>query len=165
MSGDPREFEQFYRDCFASLLRDVLFMGGHRQEAEDALSAAMLSTWENWDRIENPHAYARKAALNHLIKARQRGQWRIRARMIARGAITFGAVPVPGTVIWEQQQWVTELLASLPPAQRQVLACAIDAITPQETALLLGKTPGAVRQCLRAARERLKKDLAENDGA
>jgi DNA-directed RNA polymerase specialized sigma24 family protein len=55
------------------------------------------------------------------------------------------------------------LLKSLPPAQREVLACMVDTFTRQEIAQLLGKTEVAVRQNLCAARKRLARCLAEID--
>lgn len=164
MTGEPAGFEQFFRRSYRPLLRDLLSVGGHREEAEDALSAAMVSALKNWPRIESPYAYVRTAALRHLVKGRQRGQWRIENRLVAWGAVGRAATPVPGQVIWEQQEWVKEVLESLAPAQREVLACVVDTLTPQEIAQLLGKNPDAVRQCLRAARERLKRELAETDG-
>ena len=58
-----------------------------------------------------------------------------------------------------------QLLESLPPAQREVLACMIDMLTPQEIAQLLGKTEAAVRQNLCAARKSLLRYLAEAPAA
>jgi DNA-directed RNA polymerase specialized sigma24 family protein len=64
-------------------------------------------------------------------------------------------------MVWEQQEWVTMLLKSLPCAQREVLACAFDSFTPREIARLLGRTDAAVRQNLYAARKRLASYLAD----
>ena len=58
---------------------------------------------------------------------------------------------------------MTQVLKSLPPAQREVLACMIDEFTRQEIARLLGKTEAAVRQNLHAARMRLATWLAEGN--
>ncbi len=58
-----------------------------------------------------------------------------------------------------------ELLEQLPPAQREVMACIVDDLRPAEIAELLGKNPAAVRQNLSAARRRLRKYLAETNGA
>jgi DNA-directed RNA polymerase specialized sigma24 family protein len=49
-----------------------------------------------------------------------------------------------------------QLLNALPPAQREVMAFIIDEFEPVEIAALFGKTPAAVRQNLRAARQKLK---------
>jgi len=154
-------FEDFFRDAYQSLVRDVIFAGGHPDEAEDCVSAAMLEVLKRWEEIENPRAYARRAAVNHMIKNRQRGLQRITERLIERGDVPPESDLDPGLLVWEQQEWVTLLLKSLSPAQRQVLACIVDTFTPQEIAQLLGKTEEAVRQNLCAARKRLSRRLDE----
>jgi RNA polymerase sigma factor (sigma-70 family) len=152
-------FGDFFRDAYRPLVRDVIVAGGDPDEAEDAVSAAMVEVLIRWDRIENPRAYARRAAVNHMIKNRQRGLQRIKERLIERGDVPREGDLDPGLLVWEQQEWVTLLLKSLSPAQRQVLACIVDAFTPQEVADLLGKTEEAVRQNLHAARKRLARRL------
>lgn len=165
MSGDRAAVERFYRDSYPILVADLLWLGVHRGEVDDAISAGVLAALNHWDTIESPRAYVRAAAFNHVVRDRQRGQWRIVARLVERGMVRFGAGPETEQVIWEQEEWVKEVLASLPPAQREVMACVVDALRPHEIAELLGKNPAAVRQNLRAARERLKQYLAEtNDG-
>jgi RNA polymerase sigma factor (sigma-70 family) len=159
---DLAAFEQFFRGSYRSLLRELIYLGGHPEEAEDALAAGMEAALKNWPRIESPRAYVRRAAFNHLIKGRQRGQRRIEDRMQERR--TVDADPAPGQVLWEQQEWVKELLEQLTPAQREVVACVFDALTPQEIGQLLGKSPEAVRQSLRAARKRLRNYLDGMDG-
>jgi RNA polymerase sigma factor (sigma-70 family) len=152
-------FGDFFRDAYQPLVRDVIFAGATPDEAEDAVSAAMVEVLRRWDAITNPRAYARRAAINNMIKNRQRGLRRI----VERGDVPPEGELDPGLLVWEQQEWVTLLLKSLAPAQRQVLACMVDMFTPQEIARLLGKTEAAVRQSLRAARQRLAACLGEPD--
>jgi RNA polymerase sigma factor (sigma-70 family) len=148
-------FGEFFRDAYQPLVRDVIFAGGQPHEAEDAVSAAMVEVLQRWDAIQNPRAYARRTAINNMIKSRQRGLQRISERLIQRGEVPPEGDEDPGLLVWEQQEWVTLLLKSLPVAQRQVLACMVDMFTAQEIAQLLGKTEAAVRQNLCAARKRL----------
>ena len=155
----PEGFCDFFRASYRPLVRDVIFAGGHHDEAEDAVSAAMIEVLERWDTIENPQAYARRSAINYAIKNRQRGLLRITERLVERGDVPLEGDLDPGLLVWEQQEWVTLLLKSLPPAERQVLACVVDAFRPQEIALLLGKTEVAVRQNLHTARKRLARRL------
>lgn len=56
-----------------------------------------------------------------------------------------------------------QILSSLPPAQREVLALVVDGFTPVEIARMLGGTAVAVRQNLRAARVKLTMTLLEQD--
>ena len=156
-------FEEFFRDAYRPLVRDVIFAGGKPHEAEDAASSAMVEVFRRWNEIENPRAYARRAAISNLIKDKQRGLQRIRDRLIERGDVPLEHDLDPGLVVWEQQEWVTLLLKSLPPAQQEVLACMVDMLSRQEIAQLLGKTEAAVRQNLCAVRKRLASCLAETD--
>jgi RNA polymerase sigma factor (sigma-70 family) len=158
-------FEDFFRIAYQPLLRDVIFAGGKPHEAEDAVSAAMAEALQRWDTIQNPRAYARRAAISNLIKNKQRGLERIKERLVRRGDVPPEQALDPGLVVWEQQEWVTLLLKSLPTAQREVMACMVDMFTQKEIAQLLGKTEAAVRQNLYEARKKLASYLAETDGA
>ena len=153
-------FEELFRDAYPALLRDAIFAGGNAHEAEDAVSAALEEVLRRWDQIDNPRAYARRATISILIKNKERGQQRIRDRIIQRGDYPAGQDTDPGLTVWEEQEWVLQLLASLPPAQREVLACMVDMFPRNEIAQLLGKTDAAVRQNLCAARKSLLSYLA-----
>ena len=45
--GDIRAFSQLYARIYRELYRFALYMTGHTQDAEDAVSEAVLSAWEN----------------------------------------------------------------------------------------------------------------------
>ena len=156
-------FEEFFRDAYRPLVRDVIFAGWNPDEAEDAVSAAMIEVLQRWDSIGNPRAYARRAAISNLLKDKERGLKRVRERLIQRGDVSPEHDLDPDLLVWEQREWVRLLLKSLPPAQREVLACMASMFTQQETAERLGKTEAAVRQNLHAARKRLTKYLAQID--
>jgi RNA polymerase sigma-70 factor (ECF subfamily) len=66
--------------------------------------------------------------------------------------------------LWEDGQWVIQLLESLPPKQAEVMVLVVDGLAPVDIAGLLGRTPEAVRQNLMEARKRLKRAL-ELEGA
>ena len=87
-------FCEFFRDAYQPLVRDVIFAGGNPDEAEDAVSAAMVAVLQRWDAIGNPRAYARRTAINNMIKSRQRGLQRISARLIQRGDVPTPARPI-----------------------------------------------------------------------
>jgi RNA polymerase sigma factor (sigma-70 family) len=161
----PTGFEEFYRGCYRLLVRDIIFAGGKPEEAEDAASTAMMEVLQRWETIHNPLGYARRAAISNLINQKQRGLQRIQERLIQRGEVSPEHDLDSGLTIWEQREWVTLLLKSLPPAQREVLACMVDMLPPREIAQRLGKTETAVRQNLYAARKRLTHRLAEIDVA
>jgi DNA-directed RNA polymerase specialized sigma24 family protein len=115
----PEGFCDFFRTSYRPLVRDVIFAGGHQDEAEDAVSAAMIEVLERWDTIEYPQAYARRAAINYAIKNRQRGLLRITERLVERGDVPLEGDLDPGLLVWEQQEWVTLLLKSRQPPRHQ----------------------------------------------
>ncbi len=57
----PKNFEEFYRADYRSLMRDVIFAGGKPHEAEDVISTAMIEVLQRWESIKNPRAYAAAA--------------------------------------------------------------------------------------------------------
>lgn len=158
------EFTAFFRASYRRLLRTALYAGAGEQEAEDAISAAMEDILCRWSEVEYPYPYARRAMLNHFYKARTRGLDRIRQRQVERGDTPRDGVDTALTV-WEDREWVDQLLTSLPPAQRQVMDGVLADLTTAEIGELLGKTPAAVRQNLAAARERLRAALLREHAA
>lgn len=69
----------------------------------------------------------------------------------------------PELTVWEDTEWVEHLLGKLPPAQREATDGIVAGWRQSEIALLLGKTPAAVRKNLQLARERLQAEL-EREG-
>jgi RNA polymerase sigma factor (sigma-70 family) len=154
-------FEEFFRASYKPLVAAMIVAGGDLDEAQDAVSSAMTETLQRWDSIENPRAYAYRAAVSSLIKQKKRGPVRLRERLIERGDVLSEQSTDPDLTVWEQADWVMTLLNSLPQAQREVFACTVDMLSAREIAQLLGKTEAAVRQNLCAARRRLTSYLAE----
>ncbi len=152
----------FFRGSYRKVLATVIAAGATLQEAEDAVSDAMQAVLQAWGRIESPLAYARRAALRRFYKVR------IRSR--THEQVSLDLLPDdngstdPTLTVWEDGQYVTQLLESLPHAQREAMALAVDEFSPIEISLLLGTSDDAVRQRLHVARKRLK-PLTDIDGA
>jgi RNA polymerase sigma factor (sigma-70 family) len=157
------EAEAFFRDQYPRLLKGIIVLAaGDVDLATEAMGEAMAVACERWDSIENPPAYLYKVAANWLIKQKRKAR---RTIPMPSGEIGEKLNHATAQPIWEQWPWVMELLEQLPPAQREVMACIVDGLRPAEIAELLGKDPAAVRQNLSAARRRLRKYLAETNGA
>jgi RNA polymerase sigma-70 factor (ECF subfamily) len=154
----PAGFEEFWRAAYRRLLAAVMYAGAAEDVAHDAVAAAMEEVLRRWDSIDDPFAYAQRAVVTHFIKD-EMGPRRVAGRVIARGAVA-GEYEDSRLTLWEDGQWVGQLLASLPAAQRDVMALIVDEFGPAEVARLLGKNPAAVRQNLRAARRRLQLALS-----
>jgi RNA polymerase sigma-70 factor (ECF subfamily) len=145
-------------------VQTVIYAGATETEADEAAAAAMEEVLRRWDQVSSPRAYARKAAVSHFLKEKERGNDRIRHRLVGLAEARQDGALDSGLAVWEDGQWVEQLLSSLPAAQREVMAFIVDGFGPSEVAALLGKTPEAVRQNLKAARSRLTFMLLDQDG-
>ena len=131
-------------------------MGASVAEAEDSAQRAMEDVLHRWNEISSPAAYAHKAANNYFIKDRSRSRHGLR-RIVALGPPAESDDSAERALTrWEDREWVEDILSSLPPAQREVVALVTDGWGLQEITERLGKTPETVRQNLHNARQRLK---------
>jgi RNA polymerase sigma factor (sigma-70 family) len=162
-AGVPPGFDEFFRSAYHAFLGTAIFVGARGQKAEDAVAAAMEEVWRRWGEVDEPLAYGRRATVSNFLKEKERGLARVRRRMAERREVMQETAGIDALSVWEDRQWVTQLLQALPLAQREVMACIVDGFKPAEIAILLGKTPEAVRQNLHAARERLRLTLLDQD--
>ena len=158
----PAGFIAFFRAEYRKLMVTAMSVGATRAEADEAAAAAMEEVLRRWDQIDTPLAYGKRAALSNFFKEKERGLDRIRQRLQQGCEARRDGAAGAGLSVWEDKQWVIQILGSLPPAQREVLALVVDGLTPAEIALHLGKTAAAVRQNLCAARARLALDLLDH---
>lgn len=163
-SAPPYGFAGFFRSAYRQVVQTVIYAGATETEADEAAAAAMEEVLRRWDQIRLPRAYARKAAVSHFLKEKERGNNRIRHRLAGLAEARRDGALDPGLTVWEDSQWVEQLLNSLPAAQREVMEFIVAGFAPSEVAVLLGKTPEAVRQNLKAARSRLTFMLLHQDG-
>lgn len=156
-ADDSEAFTAWFRDNFVKLTADLMRIGAGYEEGQDAAASAAEDLYHRWKTVRHPYAYARTTALRSVLKTRERGRRQL--DLMLRAGVGTAACKDPGLTTWEDTEWVTSLLRSLPPAQREVIACIVDQFTPLETAHLLGRTPEAVRRALADARIRLRADL------
>jgi RNA polymerase sigma factor (sigma-70 family) len=152
-------FSAFYRGSSRKVLVTLYAAGATRPEAEDAVADGMAAVLKAWGRIEEPLAYARTAALHSFFDARKRGR---RNEPFDPEMHDDGRID-PRLTVWEDKQWVKQLLDSLPPAQREAMALVVDLYTPTEIAHVLGARPDAIRKRLQVARKQLVEQLADDD--
>jgi len=162
-AAPPGACQEFFRGAYRKLLTVAMYVGATEGEAEDAVASAMEDVFRRWSEIANPLAYARKATVSNFLKDKGR-QDRLIRRVIERREAPGGDQD-SGLTVWEDREWVTQLLNALSPAQREVMVLVVDEFRPAEVAQLLGTTPAAVRQNLYAARRRLIQSLTEQGSA
>lgn len=126
-----------------------MVQGATPETAADIVQDTMLQAYRKWDQIEHPLAWARKVA------SREYGR---RIAAVDEVASTDGR-PLfrldSDTEMWEQRYDIMQLLAALPPRQRQVMAWKLEGCKPSEIAEVLGMEPAAVRASLMKARRQL----------
>jgi RNA polymerase sigma factor (sigma-70 family) len=158
--SELEEQAQFFRRNYKILCKAARVVGATGDQAEEAVSDAMKEVLRRWPELDDPLSYARRAVFTNFIKQKKRDGDRV-LRTIAGGYVTPDGANDAGLLIWEDRQWVHQMLASLPPAQREVMACVVDGLEPHEIGELLGKTAVTVRKNLQLAREKLKRRLEE----
>lgn len=153
-------FAEFYRARYVEALRVVMYAGASEEQGREAVQQTMLEVFQNWERIDKHWPWTRTAVVNTFIKAKQRDIQRVHLTACAGHATPAG--DDPAMTVWEDTQWVENLLDTLPPAQREVMVYIVGGWRPAEVALLLGKAPATVRKNLQLARDRLKSELQRN---
>jgi RNA polymerase sigma factor (sigma-70 family) len=152
-------FEDFFRPAYRELIKTAMYAGATKHEADEAAAAAMQEVLRRWSELDDPLAYARRAVVSNFIKERTRNLDRVRRRQVEQSAGTAEYRTDPNLTIWEDQEWVLQMLQSLPPGQHAVMKYIVDGFTPTEISTLLGRSPEAIRQSLHDARLRLQAAL------
>lgn len=113
----PEEFDRFYRDCVARLVRQLYALLGDAADAQDVVQEAFVRAWARRRRlteVDDPEAWVRTVAwrlgISRLRRLRTARAWRERQRL-PEGA----APPSPDHVA------LVEALRRLPAAQRRAL--------------------------------------------
>lgn len=160
----PEGFEEFFTHSFRELVATAMIAGAHLPEAEDAASKTLTEMLARWPVPGYPLAYARRAVVNNFIKHKTRGDRRVAQRLIDRGHVPHreGAED-DGLTAWEDDQWVSDVIGVLPPAQRAVMKCIAEGLHRDEIAEELGMSRETIRRHLCDARARLA-ELLNPDG-
>jgi RNA polymerase sigma-70 factor (ECF subfamily) len=174
--GDDRAFEQLIGPLIPSLRGYLRGIG--RDETEDLLDDVLLAVFTNLARFRGGEeslrswvfAIAHNRAVDHHRRRRRR------AEIDGELAVAAAARPELRTVASAEQfaldhvaeAEMLEVLAALPPAQRQVLLLRTVAdLSVEQTAAVMGRSNGAVKLLQHRAVTSLRRRLApvEHDGA
>lgn len=160
---DPRaDLETFLNDHYRYFLSAPMAVGATVDDAYEAVQAAVADMLEKgtWSRlIRNPKAWVRKAVRHAYYDQQEK---RRRNREIENLPPPCGSCLDDSPNVWEDWQWVAQMLSTLPPAQREVFELVLAELDTGEIADLPGKTPAAIRQNLAHARKRLRANLGED---
>lgn len=161
---DPRaDFWAFWKHHYRYYLTVLMAIGATMEDAHDTIGDVIVDMLKKntWGRLTtNPKAWVRKAVLHTYYNQQKRQQ---RKREIE------GHLPAASESyaddrlnVWEDRQWVQQMLSTLPPTQRTIMELTIAESEAREIAGLLGKTPGTIRQNLAHARKRLRANLGKD---
>jgi RNA polymerase sigma-70 factor (ECF subfamily) len=154
--------EAFLNDHYRYFLMAPIALGATVDDAYEAVQAAVADMLEKdtWSRLtRNPKAWVRKA-VRHAYYDQQKK--RRRHREVENLPPPSGSYLDGSPNVWEDWQWVAQMLSTLPPAQREVFELVLAELDAKEIVDLLGKTPATIRQNLAHARRRLKANLGED---
>lgn len=160
---DPRAgLEAFLNDHYRSFLMAAMAVGATVDDAYEAVQAAVADMLkrDTWSRLtRNPEAWVRKAVRHAYYDQHEK---RRRNREIESVPPLSGSCLDGSPNVWEDWQWVGQMLSTLPPGQREVFELVLSELDTKEIADLLGKTPATIRQNLAHARRRLKANLGQD---
>lgn len=161
--GDPQaDFEKFWSDHYQEFVWVLMSAHATLEDARDAVQGVIVRMLDKgaWPRLTNPRAWVREAVL-HAYLDQRRGRQR-EGRTSQRLSRVVECVADDGLNVWEDRQWVEQMLRTLPPTQRRVMEMLLDDLSISEIAELLGKTRDTVRQNLAHARKRLRANLGQD---
>lgn len=161
-SGPRADFEAFWSNHYREFLMALMAIDATLEDAHDAIHDVIVDMLKRstWNRLTiNPRAWVR-IAVRHAYYDQQK----LRRKETPEGdmPLALERYAVEGPNVWEDWQWVDQMLSTLPPAQRAVVELILCDMSSAEIADLLGKTPGTVRQHLAHARKRLRANLGKD---
>lgn len=173
-AGDARAMEQLLVRAQESAYRFSVMVCGHASDTEDVMQDALLSTYRHARAIREPEAFrtwlyrtVRNACL--MNRRRRAGEPAHLLSLDAPSNRPDGRPLDAPTDAPSQEQdvdagrrrdWVREAIATLPPAQREVLVLRdLEGLSTREVARVVGVTEDNVKTRLHRARVALRAAL------
>jgi RNA polymerase sigma-70 factor (sigma-E family) len=157
-------FDTFVEARSAALLRTAYLFTGDWQHAEDLLQTALLRAMRRWAQARlAPEAYVRRVLIN-LSQDRVRSLVRRPREEPSAPEMDALRGGDPGFDEVIERRVVVAALAQLPVRQRQVVVLRFfEDLSIEQTAELLGCSPGTVKSYTSRALSRLRELLVEDD--
>ena len=159
MSGEQREFSEFFQASWDPCLRAVLAGTGDRQQAEELAAEAFARAWASWRKVSRhpaPRAWVVRTALNA-----GKSRWRRHRRELPLGDHDAAAPPAGGGGV---DAALLAALRRLPERQREVIALRVFLdLDIETTARQLRIAPGTVRAHLARAVAALRRELTPTE--
>ena len=162
----PDELTNLIAEAYPRLVRALTLSCGDRQVAEDATQEALVRAWERLERGEEIRSlvgWVAVVAMNETRTVFRRSA--VERRAVARLEAQLATAPSPAAPDRATDAVPVRLaILSLPPRQREVVVLhhLLDT-SVDDTASLLGISPGAVKNALFNARRQLLDRLGDGD--
>ena len=152
--GDPKAFAALYEQIYRELYRFALYMMTHRQDAEDAVSEAVIAAYENIPRLRNEEAF-RSWMFRILSNVCRK---KLRARALAAQELTE-EIPA-GQVDQEEAADVRRAFADLDEDERTILSFTVfGGYTSRELEKMLGIKAATIRSRRSRALQKMARRL------
>jgi RNA polymerase sigma-70 factor (sigma-E family) len=156
--GVARDFDEFYREEFRTVVGLAYALSGSRTGAEDMAQDAFLAAHRNWDRIghyEQPGAWVRRVVANLAVSSFRRRITEARALVRLAGRQRPQVTELPGQ---DDEFWAA--VRSLPRRQAQSLALHyLEDLPVAQIGRILDCAEGTVKAHLYKARQSLARRL------
>jgi RNA polymerase sigma-70 factor (ECF subfamily) len=167
--ADPPAFDDLYERYADPILNYCYYRLGTWEEAEDAAQQIFVNAYRALPRFQVGHSSVRSwlfSVAHNEVANRHRHQARHPTLSLTEATGLFDPTPMPEemaeemAVMTDYQERLRSLLASLSEDQRRVLELRLAGLRDGEIAVVLGRSPGAVRGVQARAVARLR-DLCE----
>jgi len=153
------DFDEFFFDNYARVVRSLTLAGGARGDAEDAAQDAFakaLQRWKSVSAMNRPATWVYVVAIRHMRRAKQRHSRAIEAVTAPVDDALDHADAVVASEVIERA------LDLLPPRQRLAVVLRFHAdLTVPEVSRAMQCSEGTVKSTLHAALEHLRIDLGD----
>jgi RNA polymerase sigma-70 factor (sigma-E family) len=154
-TSEKERFRQFVADSSPALYRVAVALTGGHHAAEDLLQDSLARTYVRWSSVRSdPAAYVRRTMYHTQVSAWRRGR---RVRELPADAAPEPADHRDEVGVTVLRLVLRQAMLRLGPRQRAVLVARFfEDLNEQDTAELLGCSPGTVRSQTHRALVRLR---------
>ncbi len=156
----PTSFEEFFEAERHRLHGALVLMTASVHEADELLQDAFLTVWERWDRVremERPTGYLYRVAMNGFRRRRRRLRLDLRLGTRSENEVDPYARAAA-------RDAAARALAVLPRRERAALVLTeMLAFDSNEAGELLKIRPSTVRVLAHRARERIRREIGDDD--
>lgn len=156
--GDAKAFSTLYAQIYKELYRFALYMTRHTQDAEDAVSEAVISAFENMNRLKKEESFKSWmfTILGNQCKQMMKKEQKENLKRIETEPEKSGAEP-------DYAQWhdVRRAFAELDEEERMIVAFSVfGGYRSEEIARMMDKNAATVRSRKSRALEKMRSALS-----